>query len=64
MLEDHDTKDTCLMNYPTSSPEKFKPMFCGKCNLKLRGVNIRGKRVVNIRGKRSLVDILPEHHRG
>jgi hypothetical protein len=35
---DHDTSDdTCVMTYP---PGDF---FCGKCNLKLRGINLRGR---------------------
>jgi hypothetical protein len=55
--EDHDQEDACVMGYPTFEDDsEFVATYCGKCNLKLRGVNIRAKRA----GKH----ILPANHRG
>ncbi|HYR27295.1 MAG TPA: hypothetical protein VEU30_02445 [Thermoanaerobaculia bacterium] len=45
--KDHDTDDhSCIMSYPmlgdqTYGPDVYDPHFCGKCNLKLRGWDVR-----------------------
>ncbi len=43
----HDTSDhNCIMSYPTGTapglPGKYNPLFCGKCNLRLRGWKVTG----------------------
>ncbi len=56
VLEDHDRDDHyCMMSYPDPSntapahlqQATFDPHFCGKCNLKLRGWNVRANGVPN-----------------
>jgi hypothetical protein len=56
VLEDHDRDDHyCMMSYPepdNAAPAhlqqaNFDPHFCGKCNLKLRGWNVRAKGLSN-----------------
>jgi len=45
--KDHDTDDhSCIMSYPMMGddvygPDVYDPHFCGKCNLKLRGWDVR-----------------------
>lgn len=66
VVADHDqSDDNCVMSYIARAPEnntfignadhygpgQYDPEFCGKCNLKLRGWNIRAKR--------SGTDVLP-----
>lgn len=73
-LMDHDhADDNCQMSYATEAGNprgivseaphyavgKYRPHFCGKCNLKLRGWNIRAK--TGARNERGWpLDLLPE----
>jgi hypothetical protein len=53
LLADHDQSDhDCMMSYPRDQPKYkhqtwkgYDPHFCGKCNLKLRGWNVRSPKL-------------------